>query len=161
MDIGSRCFIGIHSALGLDVRLSDDSALDDQSLLPDGHVIPPGEGRHGSPAQPADVPRPSMDRPVRQSTTRRALFGLAHVVAADLLIVAMLVPGLAFLLGYWFAFSRGGVVVGASAMIASVPAGVAVFAFTSWSQAPGPASVAPGVYPVLSLFYLRKWWSDC
>ena len=161
VDIGKRCFVGIHSALGLGVRLDDDSALDDQSLLPDGHVIPPGEGRHGSPALPADVARPSMACPVRQSTTRRFLFGLAHVVAADLLIVAMMVPGLTFLLGYWFAFSRGGVVGGASAMIASVPVGVVVYAlYIAGLKKIVLGRIRPGTYPVLSLVYLRKWLSD-
>ena len=124
-------------------------------------MIPPGEGRHGSPALPADVARPSMACPVRQSTARRFLFGLAHVVAADLLIVAMLVPGLAFLLGYWFAFSRGGLVGGASAMIASVPAGVVVYAlYIAGLKKIVLSRIRPGTYPVLSLVYLRKWLSD-
>ena len=37
VDIGSRCFLGVHSALGLGARMGDDTRLDDQSLLPDAH----------------------------------------------------------------------------------------------------------------------------
>src|SRR5205085_8169839 len=48
IDIGSRCFVGGHSALGLNVRMQDGSRLDDQSLLADGETIPEGEAWRGS-----------------------------------------------------------------------------------------------------------------
>jgi non-ribosomal peptide synthetase-like protein len=162
VDIGERCFIGIHSALGLDVRMADDSSLDDQSLLPDGDVVPPGEGRQGSPARRAAVCRPSSDgRPVPQSTARRVLFGFAHVIATDLLTIVMMVPGLAFLLAYWFAFSRGGLGVGALAMAVSVPAGVVVYSlYIAGLKKVVLRRIPPGTYPVLSFIYLRKWLSD-
>ena len=60
----------------------------------------------------------------------------------------MIVPGLTFLLGYWFAFSRGGVVVGASAMIASVPAGVVVYAlYIAGLKKIVLSRIRPGTYP--------------
>src|SRR5260370_16130049 len=34
VDIASRCYVGVHSALGLNVRMADDARLDDQSSLP-------------------------------------------------------------------------------------------------------------------------------
>ena len=40
VDIGKRCFVGIHSALGLGVRLDDDSALDDSAVSSARHAIP-------------------------------------------------------------------------------------------------------------------------
>src|SRR5262249_40906825 len=43
IDIGSRCFVGIHSALGINTKMEDDSYLDDLSLLPDGGVMKSGE----------------------------------------------------------------------------------------------------------------------
>src|SRR5262249_58239817 len=59
VEIGSRCFIGTHSAVGINTRMEDDSYLDDQSLLPDGAVLRSGEARRGSPAEPAERSPPT------------------------------------------------------------------------------------------------------
>ena len=53
VDIGARCFVGIHSTLGLDVRMGDDARLGDLSLLADRMMIAPashGAGRRRRPA---------------------------------------------------------------------------------------------------------------
>ncbi len=110
VDIGNRCFIGIHSALGLDVRMGDGSCLDDQSLLPDHEAVPPGEGRRGSPARRADVPL--HGGVASQRRWRRVIFGLAHFVAAEVMAVALLLPIILLLYLYLLAFTRRGPVVG-------------------------------------------------
>jgi non-ribosomal peptide synthetase-like protein len=162
VDIGDRCFVGIHSALGLDVRMGDESSLDDQSLLPDRDVIPAGEGRRGSPATKADVSLPSIEGgSARQSCARRALYGAAHLIATDLLVLAGLIPVFAVFLGYWWAFTRGGVLLGVLALVVSVPIGVpvALLSVASMKRIILPR-IRPGTYPVLSFIYLRKWLSD-
>ena len=52
IEIGNRCFIGIHSALGLNTRMGDDSRLDDLSLLADGKVMAPGQSRVAGAGRP-------------------------------------------------------------------------------------------------------------
>src|SRR5690606_12925279 len=80
--IGSRCFVGIHSALGLNTVMEDDSYLDDMSLLPDGARIPSGEGRRGSPAEPALVPLPEISEEAARKR-HPFWFGLAHFLASE------------------------------------------------------------------------------
>jgi non-ribosomal peptide synthetase-like protein len=161
VEIGNRCFVGIHSALGLDVRMSDGSSLDDQSLLPDGDVIPAGQGRQGSPSRNTVVNLPAECPDARQSSVRRAVFALVHVLATDVMAILMLVPGVAFLLAYWFAFTRGGLVVGILTMAASVPVGVIVYClYIAGLKRALLHGIRPGTYSVLSCAYLRKWTSD-
>src|SRR5262249_26381812 len=91
--IGSRCFVGIHSALGLGVRMGDESRLDDLSLLPDGVTMARGESRRGSPARPGKVPVPE---PAAGAVLprRRILFGFLHVLTLYALIVALVPAGI-------------------------------------------------------------------
>jgi non-ribosomal peptide synthetase-like protein len=159
VDIGSRCFIGIHSALGLNVQMGDDCSLDDHSLLPDQQVVPSGEGRRGSPAQRAAVCLPGGS--ASQTRWRRVVFGLAHLAAIEVMGIVMLLPAVLFLGLDWLAFSRGGLIVGTLAMIASVPAGVILYCvYIAGLKRLILRRIEPGTYPVLSLIYLRKWLSD-
>ena len=85
VDIGSRCFIGIHSALGLDVRMEDDTRLDDQSLLPDGAIMQAHERRRGAPPQAGEVTvpqgNPRRSRPSRRSRCSRWQHSRCHISA--------------------------------------------------------------------------------
>jgi non-ribosomal peptide synthetase-like protein len=159
IEIGKRCFVGIHSALGLNVRMEDDSRLDDQSLLPDGAVIASKEARRGSPAQKADVAVPTPSAPV--SSITRALFGLAHLGATNALTLLMAVPALLLLgaiMGADLLWGLPGVVV---AVFLSVPVGVASYAFyIAGLKRLVLGKAKPGTYSVYSLFYLRKWFVD-
>jgi non-ribosomal peptide synthetase-like protein len=155
--IGSRCFLGIHSAMGLNSSMADDCLLDDQSLVPDGVALPSG-GFRGSPPEPADVPVPE---PVRQSTGRRFRYGVYHFLASLLLGLAMGLPpffGAVFVA--CFSIVNLGWIWGSVLFVCLVPVNVVIticyLAF--WKRVIG--KIKPGVHPVLSVAYLRKWLSD-
>jgi amino acid adenylation domain-containing protein len=159
VDIGTGCFIGIHSALGLGVRMGEGSALDDQSLLADGQELAPGARYRGSPAGPADVSLPASVRPARRG--RRFLFGGLHLVCAYLLGLGMLLPAVGFFILWRLAFRTGGVLGVSLALFWSVPAGVIVFCLlVAGLRRAILNTMRPGAYPVESLIYLRKWLSD-
>lgn len=160
IDIGSRCFVGIHSALGLGSRMEDDSALDDQSLLADGAVIPQGEARRGSPAQPAKIELPERPAPVA-SPLRAAAFSIAHLALSYAAAIVMTVPALVVAIAWYLAFIRGGVTALAVALVVSVPAGfVLTCVYFALVKRAVLGRAAPGTYDVHSIFYLRKWLSD-
>ena len=158
VEIGSRCFVGIHSALGLNVRMEDDSRLDDQSLLADGQAIEEGKSMRGSPAQLADV---TVPEPHPISRFRRIAFGLVQLALIHLLPLLSLIPAVPFLALWIFAFWRGGLIAGAASLILSVPLGVVVTClFIAALKKLILRKAKPGVYRVDSVFYLRKWLSD-
>ena len=155
VEIGSRCFVGIHSAFGLNVKMGDDSRLDDQSLLPDGHQIRRGEFKRGSPAQPAlvQVPPPSTSP---QSALRTFLFGLTHWASLELLGYALLVPGLA-LMGLWYLAFNHSLTVGIISLITLVPIGILLYClYIPLLKKLILRKAKPGLYPVESLMYVRK-----
>jgi non-ribosomal peptide synthetase-like protein len=159
IDIGSRCFVGIHSALGLDVRMANDARLDDLSLLPDKSSMAPGESRRGSPARTGPVPVPEAG--ANAAPRRRALFGALHLLALyglGLALLPSMVPS--FLLCAW-AWRRAG----EAGVLLSLPlAGIlGMLSFCLWIPAVKALVLPrarPGVYPVESLFYVRKWAAD-
>jgi non-ribosomal peptide synthetase-like protein len=163
VDIGSRCFVGLHSALGLDVRMEDGARLDDQSLLPDRQVIPAGEGRRGSPALPAEVALPAAPAtaPVRP---RPILFGAAHLVLLQLLSLTSmlsLLPLLALLLSLSLLAQGRGVGLAVAWLAVSVPVGVGITClYLAALKRLVLSRVQPGVYSIYSGLYLRKWLSD-
>jgi non-ribosomal peptide synthetase-like protein len=127
----------------------------------DGEEMPPDEGRQGSPARKTAVSLPAQRPDPRQSSGRRALFALAHVATAQILAILMLLPTVAFLLAYWFAFTRGGLIVGALTMVGSVPVGVVAYClYIAAVKRALLHGIRPGTYSVLSWAYLRKWASD-
>jgi non-ribosomal peptide synthetase-like protein len=156
VEIGSRCFVGIHSALGLGARMGDDSRLDDQSLLPDGQSIPAGESRRGSPAQPGGALLPEGPA-LRRKPVRMALAHLALIFFSELLFI---VPSVPFLVLYWYAFQRG-ISAGFWSLGLSIPVAVIVYAFTiALVKRAVSRGIRPGVYVMDSAFYLRKWFAD-
>jgi non-ribosomal peptide synthetase-like protein len=160
IDIGRRCFIGIHSAVGLNARMGDDGRLDDLSLLPDGGFMQRGESRRGSPAAQAEVcvPEPEQAAVARR---RPILFGLLHLAAlygTALALLPALAPGAALV---WAAEGAWG----SAGTFAALPlAGLAtMLAFCLWVALLKRVvlfRVRPGVYPVESALYLRKWTVD-
>ncbi len=167
VDIGSRCFIGTHAALGLDTWMSDDSRLDDQSLLPDGTRIPAGESRRGSPAQPAEVHVPiAVPVPVPAdappSLRRRPVMVGALQLLALTLVMLSLLPTLA---PAWALIALAERTDGLGWLLAALPlAGTATIvafclALVVLNHLVLP-SVRAGVYRVDSVFYVRKWCSD-
>ena len=163
VDIGSRCYIGTHAAVGLDSWMSDDTRLDDQSLLPDGARIPAGEARRGSPAQPAEVRLPSLAMARDRAPLRRrwVMLGMLQLLAYAGLFIALLptvVPG-------WMLISLAEDSHQLGWVLAAIPAAgtLTIAVFCLWLVVLNHLllpSVEPGVYRVDSLFYVRKWCSD-
>jgi non-ribosomal peptide synthetase-like protein len=155
--IGSRCFVGIHSALGLDVRMADEARLDDLSLLPDGAAMARGESRRGSPARPGAVTVPEV--PFGAALPRRRiLFGCFHLLGIYAILFALMPAGLPSAAILRWADASAST---AWQIVAIPAAGVtAMAAFCLW-VALLRRLILPrakvGVFPVESFFYLRKW----
>ncbi len=160
IEIGKRCLIGIHSTLGLNTRMGDDCRLDDLSVLEDGEVMAPGEARRGSPSRKAEVKVP-LRQDVVSKPRRPVLFGLLHFVAAYALGFVMITTIIPPLLLLVLGVVSGSSLVFVSTCVASVPAYVVSFCLlVALLKAVLLGRVEPGVYPIESSFYLRKWLID-
>lgn len=160
IDVGSDCFVGIHSALGLNVRLENRAALDDQSYLPDGHVIPAGEHRRGSPAVKGHVSLPLVEE-IQPRTRGSALFALAHLALVFVMEATLMMPVLGALAVNAWVFQHEGVLAGWIAAFCLVPVGFVAYAL--WFALVRRLVLnraEPGTYRVESVFYLRKWFTD-
>lgn len=163
VDIGSRCFIGIHSALGLDVRMEDDTRLDDQSLLADRQVIRAGTACLGSPAHPGpvEVPEPPAGRPVRRHPVLLGTAQLASMLALSVITLPTLFPMIGLLYGCWVLVYQDRLSLAAACLAVAAPVSVLISCFVIAGLKRLVLSRArPGVYPVGSILYLRKWLSD-
>ena len=157
VDIGSRCFVGGHSALGLNVRMEDGSRLDDQSLLADGETIPAGESWRGSPARPGEVTVPA-GAPLRYGMGRKIWFCVATTLTTHLIGWLTAVPGIAVLLGWIWAFNNGWL----PTLLVATALALPLFVVTSglWivlMKAVLQRRVKPGIYPLYSMYYMRHW----
>jgi len=155
--IGSRCFIGRHSALGLNVRMGDDSMLDDQSMLPDGTEIPSGTAFRGSPATLGEVSAP-LGRPVQFGCARLAIFALLQILFGTAIVLVTLAP---LAVGAWLGATlavNNSVAVWGPAFAVLVP--VTFLAFAIWAAIckrlvhPRPRI---GVFQIYSWKYLQHW----
>lgn len=161
VEIGSGCFVGIHSSLGLRTRLEDGARLDDQSLLPDDATIGLGESYRGSPAQKAFV-RLSCEAVSHVSKKRRPiLFGLIHLALLEALGLLLIGPALPIIFFIKTAFDTGGRSGLAVALVLSVPLSVVLYAlyFVALKKLI-LRKATPGTYSIESGFYLRKLASD-
>ncbi|HEY1857417.1 Pls/PosA family non-ribosomal peptide synthetase [Acidocella sp.] len=157
VDIGSRCFVGGHSALGLNVRMGDESRLAAQSLLPDGTQLEPGAQRRGSPGMAAEVPVPpgEISRP---SLRRQIAFVPLAWLAGSLLGLVGALPALAVALFLLLAFRAHHLEAAIGITAALVP--VLVVITCLWIvllKAIVLRRAKPGVYPLYSFYYLRHW----
>ena len=159
IEIGRRCYIGIHSALGLNTRMDDDALLDDLSLLPDGETMAAGESRRGSPAQPAEILLPEVDN---QAKPRHPfIFGLIHLVLAELMGVFIFITSIPFLVITTVSLLLGGIPVMIASLFVAVPLHVVWFCLAIAAlKALILGRSKPGVYSVESWFFLRKWLID-
>jgi amino acid adenylation domain-containing protein len=192
VNIGERCFVGAKSVLHPDTVMCDDSLLEDQSMLPAGSAIPRGETWRGSPASAVPLLNKEGLGEFPAQVPHLGKGGLGGVPSG---IPLLNKEGLGEVPGV----SRGkiartalyalGVLIflPAIALIASLPAGVALIDLTtrfgpfhgilfSPVVAAGFAimlmaeiaiikrliagHVSPGRYQVNSLFHLRKWFVD-
>ncbi|HEY2185002.1 MAG TPA: Pls/PosA family non-ribosomal peptide synthetase [Xanthobacteraceae bacterium] len=157
IDIGKRCFIGVHSALGLDVRMEDEARLDDQSLLPDHAILGAGQQRRGSPAQAADVAVPA-DQPRRSSNRQLVLFTISAAALAYACVLFLSGPAVAALWLWTFAYQQGALAAALLISIVSVPLWVAIYClWIALLKALLLRRARPGVYELYSIYYLRHW----
>ncbi|MBN2296561.1 MAG: amino acid adenylation domain-containing protein [Pirellulales bacterium] len=160
IEIGSRCFVGIHSNLGLNTRMGDDSKLDDLSLLPDGAVMEAGQARRGSPAQAAEVALPDISD--EQASRRHPfLFGLIHLLLAGLLGIVMFVTAIPSIIIVLFPLMVGGTLWAMSSLLIAIPVQLVWFCLSVAAlKALILGRIKPGVYKTESLLFLRKWMVD-
>jgi non-ribosomal peptide synthetase-like protein len=163
IEIGDRCFVGIHSTFGLNAKMGDDTSLDDLSLLPDGAVMACGESRRGSPAEVADVSLPDVSATDRSTAKRRHpfLFAMLQFVASELvgeLLLMTTIPSAAIVLAAYQFFGLGWAL---ASTIVAVPIGVVWFCLlVAFAKSLILHRATPGVYSVESWYYLRKWTVD-
>lgn len=161
IDLGNRCFVGTQCALGLNVEMGDDSVLDDLSLLPDNTSVPSGQTLRGSPAQPAQVSLPE----IKERVPRRRhpiLFGLLHFIAGEIVgEIFLLTAVMPILLCVGWAFAFFGLTGAIASLFLAIPFCVVFFclAIACVKGAILPRST-PGVYPIESWAYLRRWSAD-
>ena len=164
--IGRHCFVGRNSVIMPGAEMADGAWLGDQSLLPEGAAVPSGESWRGSPAELEDRPNPDIKELAEADqkdvgAARRLALTVVFVVAIPILVLVGAVaalPGAAIMVttssnlgSYWY-------LVGAPA------AGLAFVLTTSLLVAILKClilpKVKPGLYPVNSFFYWRKWFAD-
>jgi non-ribosomal peptide synthetase-like protein len=160
VEIGSRCFVGIHSALGLDTRMEDDARLSDLSLLPDGAAIPHGESWLGAPARPGEVPLPEVDG-LDTELRHPFLLGAAYLLQAGLIEIFLLVTltpsaGIVALVHHF-----GGLSWSMPSVFLTIPISVVSFCLLLAAfKAVVLRRVEPGTYRVESWLFFRKWLID-
>ena len=160
IEIGAGCFVGMECCLGLGVRMGNGALLDDLSLLGDGATMQSGEARRGSPPLPGDVSlaEPHPDQPRHR---RRWLFGLVHlglVYAMGYLLILAAAPGTALVV---LGLQYGGAGWAAAATFAAVPVSIVWFcALLVAVKRLAIGRIRPGVYPLESAAYVRKWFTD-
>lgn len=161
--VGKGCFIGNHAVLGIHSSMADGARLDDQSLLPSAQHIPAGQSYRGSPAAPAPVPL-TVDRLQARPPQHPLLFGFLHLALMELFAVIGLLPLLPMLaLGLYLfaAFQTLTTLQITGLALLSAPVGVVLSCLTILIlKKLVLRTLAPGVYPVHSIRYLRKWLSD-
>jgi len=160
VEVGDGCFVGVHSAMGLNVTMGNQARLGDLSALADGENIPSGESRCGSPSTPGgiELPTPSAATQVRRYPF---LFGLCHLFLIYALQFFVLITAMPSASLISLAFFRGSTVTLLAAVVAAGPVFVLSFCLMT---AAGRALILgrpnPGVYPLESALYLRKWTVD-
>ena len=100
VQLGPGCFVGTWSVLHEGTVMKEGARLEDLSLLQAGARVPAGQTWSGSPARrierTADAPSPAPLGPSRRTAT--AVSYAALVLALPLVLLAALVPGVAFLM---------------------------------------------------------------
>ena len=160
IDIGDNCFIGIKSSVGLNTVMKSDSCLDDQSFLPDNDTISQGEGRRGSPAlkMVVSVPNISGKKMIKGNSFFAGLSMLISLYFIELLIITAAVPSAGI---FYLALQKEDWLWWVSMLIIAIP----LFEITFWIMLILVkiliiGKTKPGIFPVNSISYLRKWTID-
>ncbi|MBA3536015.1 MAG: amino acid adenylation domain-containing protein [Tatlockia sp.] len=161
--IGNNCFIGARSVIGLNSTIQDGACLDDMSLLQNGGKIPENQFYSGSPASPiiksTDHITAQCKNTENPSLLKKITFGVLHYFS---LIFTMMVYYICYLpalvlITYFHEHSNYLLTI-----LLAVPIGTVIF-LCSYYLSIGICKkilmnkVKPGIYPLLSLHYLRQW----
>lgn len=158
--LGKNCYVGFQSAIGLHTEMGDGSLLDDLSLLSDGEKIPPGEMRQGSPSQPGRVTVPTI--PKGPDGNRRSfVFGMLSILGVYAVQLFMLAASLPTLVLLCVAYTVQDYWLWGAVLLLAIP----LFEICFWTlqilvRACVLRRAKPGVYPVDSVYFLRKWYVD-
>lgn len=164
VDIGRNCFIGARSFVGEHVRMADGARLYDLSMLPPGTSMPAAETWLGSPALRVDgeelhEPLETLPRS-RSRRAQRFFFGLLHATSSFALPLAILLAALpSILLMRWAAVAYGNWYLLSAPLAGTLFVSLLALEIVAlkWLLV---GRVRPGHYPLVSLFYWRKWLID-
>ncbi len=163
--IGKNCFIGANSVIMPGTTMEDESLLADQSLLPNYAKIPKGEAFSGSPARPDPKFKLEMASFLSNDATPGSLnkillgIGFSLAIAFSIVVpIAATVPGFLCIglvyryLGWpWYLMAAP---VSGLLFVLSL---CLIVVMGKWMVLP---RVRPGIYPIKSWFYIRKWLVD-
>jgi non-ribosomal peptide synthetase-like protein len=160
IEIGNNCFVGIQSSIGLNTSMANDTSLDDLSFLPDGETILQGEGRRGSPAQKAEVKVPDISGK-KQLKGNTFFFGLSTALSFYFIELFIIIAALPSVGVFYLAFQKEDWLWWISMLIVAIP----LFEITFWVMLILVkhliiGKTKPGIFPVNSISYLRKWTID-
>lgn len=161
--IGHNCFIGTHTVISHGAIMEDGARLDDLSMVSVGTTIPAGEYWSGSPADKAeqsDIDLDAMADDLTGPSARSMGYGFFYGVIILLLPLVTLIPYLPvgfvlfsiyYKIGYWSILVT---LLLAPLYIALLSAEIVLLKKILFSR------ITAGMYPVDSLFFIRKWAVD-
>jgi non-ribosomal peptide synthetase-like protein len=160
VEIGNNCFLGIQSSVGINTVLGDNVALDDQSMIPDGEKVTTGEGRRGSPAQKALVTVPDLlgKKEIHGNSFFAGVAALCSIYFVELFVLIAALPSAAI---FFLAFQKDDWLWWISMILIAIP----LFETSYWLcmilvKHLLIGKLKPGIIPVNSLSYYRKWTID-
>jgi non-ribosomal peptide synthetase-like protein len=160
VEIGNNCFLGIQSSVGINTVLGDNVALDDQSMIPDGEKVKSGEGRRGSPAQKASVTVPDLKgkKEIRGNSFFAGVAALFSIYFVELFVLIAALPSAGI---FYLAFQKDDWLWWISMIVIAIP----LFETSYWLcmiivKHLLIGKIKPGIVPVNSLTYYRKWTID-
>lgn len=162
VEIGKRCFVGIHSCLSINSKMKDRSLLDDQSMVPENFTLEANESYKGSPCEKdfINLYIPPEDQPAYKAPYWTTVVQLFWAALASW-IIGML--GWVYLAAIISVFYFGGLGWLAFCLVVSVPVSIVlycyIFAGVKHLILPIRRS-KPGIYSLESRFFIRKWLSD-
>ncbi len=164
--IGKDCYVGANSVIMPGSGMEDEALLGNQSLLSDGSKIPRGQAWTGSPSAPDEEFKKEMeefkDTPSEKTHCSNNVllipgFIMAMIASAVVLSLSA-TAGLAILAATYFYLGIPWLLLGIPlAGLSSVVCLCLLIIAGKWTVLP---RVRPGIYPVNSLFYIRKWFVD-
>lgn len=166
IDIGRDCFVGANSVLGINTKMGDGSILMEQSQLPPGTTLQTGWVASGSPALATPINQSHPLMPISKTEGfEPGLWLTAGFLASGLLFLPLLplvaaIPGILLEIRLNSTYGSNawtwifGLISAGAVFVVTLCLLIAVCKRLILSN------VQPGVYPLQSGFFLRKWTVD-